>query len=89
MARRRLILPHGIRVAVIQRICLLSPAIPNFSPQLGLTRDDILPRILELDVASAIGRRRLIFPQQDGLADGLDDFGESAGYLCCQTERTG
>jgi phosphoenolpyruvate carboxylase len=48
--RRRLILLHGIRVAVIQRICLLATEIPNFSPQLGVTRDDILARILELDV---------------------------------------
>ena len=78
--RRRLILLHGIRVAVIQRICLLATEIPNFSPQLGVTRDDILARILELDVASAIGRLRLIFPHQDSLADGLDDFGERAGY---------
>ena len=44
--RRRLILLHGIRVAVIQRICLLAMEIPNFSPQLGVTRDDILARIL-------------------------------------------
>ena len=36
------ILLHGIRVAVIQRICLLAMEIPNFSPQLGVTRDDIL-----------------------------------------------
>jgi len=78
--RRRLILLHGIRVAVIQRICLLATEIPNFSPQLGVTRDDILARILELDVASAIERLRLIFPHQDGLANGFDDFGEQAGY---------
>src|SRR5260370_36242567 len=31
IGRRRLILLHGIRVAVIQRICLLATEIPNFS----------------------------------------------------------
>ena len=63
--RRRLILLHGIRVAVIQRICMLATEIPNFSPQLGVTRDDILARILEMDVPSAVERLRLIFPHED------------------------
>ncbi len=78
--RRRLILLHGIRVAVIQRICMLATEIPNFSPQLGVTRDDILARILELDVPSAVERLRLIFPHEDGAADTRDDFGEESQY---------
>jgi phosphoenolpyruvate carboxylase len=78
--RRRLILLHGIRVAVIQRICLLATEIPNFSPQLGVTRDDILARILELDVPSAVDRLRLIFPHSDGVAETPDDFGEESQY---------
>jgi phosphoenolpyruvate carboxylase len=78
--RRRLILLHGIRVAVIQRICLLATEIPNFSPQLGVTRDDILARILELNVPSAVGRLRLIFPHDDNVAEASDDFGEQSQY---------
>jgi phosphoenolpyruvate carboxylase len=78
--RRRLMLLHGIRVAVIQRICLLATEIPNFSPQLGVTRDDILARILELDVPSAVERLRLIFPHDDGVVDTPDDFGEKSQY---------
>lgn len=78
--RRRLILLHGIRVAVIQRICLLAMEIPNFTPQLGVTRDDILTRILDLDVPSAVERLRLIFPNQDGSTDLRDDFGELSEY---------
>jgi phosphoenolpyruvate carboxylase len=78
--RRRLILLHGIRVAVIQRICLLAMEIPNFSPQLGVTRDDILARILELDVPSAVERLRLIFPHDEGVADTPHDFGEKSQY---------
>jgi phosphoenolpyruvate carboxylase len=62
--RRRLILLHAIRVAVIQRICLLAMDIPNFSPQLGVTRDEIVERILELDVPAAVDRLRRIFPQR-------------------------
>jgi phosphoenolpyruvate carboxylase len=78
--RRRLILLHGIRVAVIQRICLLAMDIPNFSPQLGVTRDDILAKILALDVPSAVERLRQIFPHQDGATNVRDDFGEQAQY---------
>jgi phosphoenolpyruvate carboxylase len=78
--RRRLILLHGIRVAVIQRICLLATEIPNFSPQLGVTRDDILARILELDVPSAVERLRRIFPHEERAASPLDDFGEKSQY---------
>jgi phosphoenolpyruvate carboxylase len=78
--RRRLILLHGIRVAMIQRICLLATEIPNFSPQFGVTRDDILARILELDVTSAVERLRLIFPHDDGVVDSYDDFGEESQY---------
>ena len=78
--RRRLILLHGIRVAVIQRICLLAMEIPNFSPQLGVTRDDILARILELDVPSAVERLRRIFPHEERAAATPDDFGEKSQY---------
>ena len=78
--RRRLILLHGIRVAVIQRICLLAAEIPSFSPQLGVTRDDILARVLELDVPNAVERLRLIFPHDEGGEDAPDDFGEKSQY---------
>jgi phosphoenolpyruvate carboxylase len=78
--RQRLILLHGIRVAVIQRICLLATEIPNFSPQLGVTRDDILARILELDVPSAVERLRRIFPHDESAAITPDDFGEKSQY---------
>lgn len=78
--RRRLILLHAIRVAAIQRICLIATEIPNFSPQLGVTRDHILARILELDVPNAVARLRLIFPNQAGGADTRDDFGEDSSY---------
>jgi phosphoenolpyruvate carboxylase len=78
--RRRLILLHGIRVAVIQRICLLAMEIPNFSPQFGVTRDDLLARILELDVPSAVERLRRIFPHEERAAATPDDFGEKSQY---------
>ncbi len=79
-ARQRLILLHGIRVAVIQRISLLATEIPNFRPNLGVTRDDILARILEMDVPGAVERLRMIFPHEDGELAARDDFGEKSQY---------
>ncbi len=79
-ARQRLILLHGIRVAVIQRISLLATEIPNFRPNLGVTRDDILARILEMDVPGAVERLRMIFPHEDGEMTTRDDFGEKSQY---------
>ena len=79
-ARQRLILLHGIRVAVIQRICLLATEIPNFRPNLGVTRDDILARILEMDVPGAVERLRTIFPHEDSEVGTRDDFGEKSQY---------
>jgi phosphoenolpyruvate carboxylase len=78
--RRRLLLLHGIRIALIQRICLLATEVPAFSPQLGVTRDDILARLLELDVPSAVERLRKIFPYDDGGAATREDFGERVEY---------
>ncbi len=78
--RRRLILLHAIRVAVIQRICLLTMDIPNFGPQLGVTRDDIVERIFEMDVPAAVERLRRIFPNDSGAVDMNDDYGEKTGY---------
>ncbi len=78
--RRRLVLLHAVRVAVIQRICLLAMDIPNFGPQLGVTRDEIVERILELDVPAAVDRLRRIFPNDGGAFDTNDDYAEKADY---------
>ena len=79
-SRRRLILLHGIRIAIIQRICLLATEIPHFRPQLGVTRDEVLARILELDISSSVQRLRQIFPHKAGAMEPRDDFGERAQY---------
>jgi phosphoenolpyruvate carboxylase len=78
--RRRLILLHGLRVALITRIALLSTATPAFSPQRGVTRDDILFRIIALDVPSAVDRLMQIFPLQKPEMPDSADFGEESSY---------
>jgi phosphoenolpyruvate carboxylase len=77
--RRRLSLLHALRVALLQRIAMLSTAIPAFSPQQGVTRDDLLARIVTLDVPYAIERLACIFPLQM-VAPERADFGEESTY---------
>jgi phosphoenolpyruvate carboxylase len=77
--RRRLILLHGLRIALIMRIAVLSTATPPFSPQRGVTRDEILSRILRLEVPVAVERLMLIFPLHG--PEMFDaDFGEESSY---------
>jgi phosphoenolpyruvate carboxylase len=77
--RRRLTLLHGLRIGLMMRIAMLSTGIPPFSPQRGVTRDDILSRILTLDLPSAVERLMQIFPLQ-GPEMVNADFGEESSY---------
>jgi phosphoenolpyruvate carboxylase len=76
----RLILLHAIRIAIIQQICLLASGIPSFSPQHGLTRADLIARILSLDVDNAVSRLAHIFPRREGPPARDEDFGEPSTY---------
>jgi phosphoenolpyruvate carboxylase len=78
--RARLILLHAIRVALIQQIALLAAEIPSFTPQHGLTPDDIIARILALDVDTAVHRLVQIFPRKKNLLASDEDFGEPSNY---------
>jgi phosphoenolpyruvate carboxylase len=78
--RRRLLLAHGLRVALIQRICLLAAAVPDFSPDHGVSRAQIQERLMRLDEQGAVDRLELIFPKDAGGADQAADFGEPATY---------
>ncbi|MBV8139927.1 MAG: phosphoenolpyruvate carboxylase [Deltaproteobacteria bacterium] len=78
--RDRLILLHTIRIAVIQQIALLAAEIPSFSPQHGLTCEDIVIRIMTLDVESAVQRLVRIFPRKETWQAADQDFGEPSNY---------
>ena len=78
--RRRSILLHAIKVGLIQRIAVLSTAIPSFSPQQGVTRDDILEWIIGLDVPNAVGLLNQIFPIREADSYSREDFGEVSDY---------
>jgi phosphoenolpyruvate carboxylase len=78
--RGRILLLHGLRIAVIQRVVFLSMSIPDFAPQQGVTRDEILARIAALDVPYAVERLQQIFPSRNSTVSRESDFGEYSDY---------
>jgi phosphoenolpyruvate carboxylase len=78
--RHRLILLHGLRIALIMRIELLATGIPPFSQQRGVTRDELLGRILRLDVPGAVERLIQIFPLGESPTYNASEFGEPSSY---------
>jgi phosphoenolpyruvate carboxylase len=77
--RDRMRLLHALRIGLIQRIALLAPRIPQFTPQLGLTREDVQVQLLRLDVKAAVATLTGIFPAQRQNTGG-GDFGETPTY---------
>ncbi|MBV9750127.1 MAG: phosphoenolpyruvate carboxylase, partial [Acetobacteraceae bacterium] len=78
--RRRLQLLHGLRIAVIEKICLLAAALPPMPATAGLKREDLQLRLMRLDVPWALERLRELFPLQEGSGLQGADFGEPASY---------
>ncbi len=76
----RLVLVHAIRLCLVQRLWLLGVALPEFSPRHGATREALIGRLLQLDVAPALDLLAAIFPVAADLGTGLD-FGEPPGPL--------
>ena len=60
--RDELLLMHGVRVAIFHEIFLLSVKIPNFSDQMGTTKDEIVARLIRFDIFEAVKILRKIFP---------------------------
>jgi phosphoenolpyruvate carboxylase len=74
------LLVHGLRLALIQRICLLATEVPDFSPDHGVTRAAIQQRLVRLDEAGAVELLADIFPKDNAAAGEGADFGEPASY---------
>ncbi len=71
-------LPHAIRLALIERIWLLSTKIPYFSPRHGFSRLDVDSQILRLEIPAALKQLMEIFPPAPDRAVMLD-FREARG----------
>ncbi len=80
----RLFAVHALRLCLIHRIWLLAMEVPDFSPRHSVSRDNLLNRLLRLDVEGAAGLLDEVFPAAPPPGTGLD-FGEApsprhAGY---------
>ena len=65
---------------VIEKIFLLAMQIPDFSHHHGTTREEIIARILHLDIAESVRPARPDL-SGDGPGPRQDDFGEPATYV--------
>jgi phosphoenolpyruvate carboxylase len=74
----RLVLVHALRLCLVQRLWLLAVSLPEFSPRHGATRDNLIARLLQLDVPPVLELLGEIFPAAPDPSSGLD-FGEPAG----------
>ncbi|NPA49478.1 MAG: phosphoenolpyruvate carboxylase, partial [Thermodesulfobacteria bacterium] len=70
---------HAVRLTLIYQIFTLAVQIPEFSPQRGTTREEIIEHILHLDVENAVKVLKNIFPLLESSAE-AQDFGEKATY---------
>lgn len=78
--RLRLQMLHGLRIAAIQRVCLLAARIPTFTPRAGFTLEQAQLMLMRLDVPAAVARLSDIFPIRADPILGEMDFGEAEDY---------
>ena len=78
--RDELLLMHGIRVAIFHEIFLLSVQVPKFSDQSGVTRDEVIAKLIRFEVVEAVEILRKIFPVGRKKID-LSNYGEESNYI--------
>jgi phosphoenolpyruvate carboxylase len=78
--RANLRVMHGIRIALIMRIFILSTHVPDFSQQHGITREQLLTKIFHLEIDDAMRKLAIIFPKVEQ-AEFDGDFGVVATYV--------
>ena len=77
--RDNLQLLHALRLALMQRIYLLSTHIPDFSDRDEITLDEMHAQIVHLDITEVTAALDEIFPHTDDSAND-EEFGELATY---------
>ena len=79
--RLELDLLQAIRLALIMRIFILAAQLPRFTPQDGLSHDQVLAMALGLEIPDVIAIMRQAFPHgTKDLAGGVAAFDEPASY---------
>jgi phosphoenolpyruvate carboxylase len=79
-ARLNLRLMHGIRIGLLMRLFALATHIPDFSVQHNISREQLVSKVVHLEVEDAIRKLATIFPKvEQEKFEG--DFGEVATYV--------
>ena len=78
--RDRLLLLHGLRIALIQRIALLAARIPPFTPFQDITVEDVQDQLIRLDVKAAVATLKERFPAHRDRKAAEGAFGEEPTY---------
>ena len=78
--RDRLLLLHGLRIALIQRIALLAARIPPFTPFQDITVEDVQDQLIRLDVQAAVATLKERFPAHRDRKAAEGAFGEEPTY---------
>jgi len=68
----RLFAVHAVRLCLIHRVWLLAVSVPDFSPRHGITRQELVRRLLRLDVVGATALLDSVFPSGPPPDAGLD-----------------
>ncbi|MCQ8241371.1 phosphoenolpyruvate carboxylase [Rhizosaccharibacter radicis] len=63
---------HALRIALIERIWLLSTRIPYFSPRHGFTREALDDLVLRLEIPDVLVHLREVFPHEEDEGTQLD-----------------
>ncbi len=78
--RDELLLMHGIRVAIFHEIFLLSVEIPKFADQAGVSRDEVIAKLIRFDILDAVNILKKIFPVGKR-RNNYSGFGEPSDYI--------
>ena len=80
--RLELDLLQAVRLAVIMRIFILAAQLPRFTPQDGLSYEQVLDMALSLEIPEVVSIMRKAFPHdlKGGVPDGNSGFDEQATY---------
>jgi phosphoenolpyruvate carboxylase len=83
--RTRVQLLHGLRIALIQRICVIAARIPEFTPRAGFTLEQAQLMLMRLDIPAAVARLEEVFPARANPELTKIDFGETDTYAPADT----
>jgi phosphoenolpyruvate carboxylase len=78
-ARDNLHMLHALRLGLIQRLMLRAVRVPDFSDRHAVTHDDVVMRLMRLDVEPSLALLAEIFPFAEDAEPELD-YGEPATY---------